>query len=115
MNSGIPDGYPARLRPDFLFYRTDPFTSNASISIVAQNAQQEQAVRALFERERIAAFMDFAPSNPVSGYTVRNFTYSVPCDVALVVRLTTDVLRSVYGVSEEAGLNFDYCEMDALG
>src|SRR5207249_2797367 len=83
-----------------------------AIVLVTKEEHQERAIRAFFERQAIEALGDYAPSDLGAADSVRGLTYPLPSDLARAVSLTTELLRSVYGLSDEAGLDFRCYEME---
>ncbi len=99
---------------DFQFpvtlYRSRSEHTAAIIVLVAKDAHREQTVRAFFEQhgiEALALFPDFG-----GGDAPRGLVYPLPSDAPRATSLTTELLRSVYGLSEEAGLDFRYYEVE---
>ncbi len=78
--------------------------------LVAKDAHREQTVRAFFEQHGIEAF---ALSDFGGGDAARGLVYPLPSGAPRAISLTIELLRSVYGLSEEAGLDFRYYEVEA--
>ena len=76
----------------------------AAVVLVTKQAQREQAIRAFFEQQGIAAW-DLGAADGSRG-----LAYPLPSDEARAVSLITEMLRSVYGLSDEAGIDFRYYE-----
>jgi hypothetical protein len=79
---------------------------------MSKDAQWEQAIRAFFEQQGIEALWDYASSDFGAADAARGFVYPSPPDAERAISLTTKLLRSVYGLSDEAGLDFRYYEME---
>ena len=87
-------------------FRTQPL---GAIALINEDAQREQAIRAFFEQQGIKSSLDKSSVSGAAdgaGYLV----YPLPSDASGVIRLTTELLRNVYGVDDE-GLDF-YCYED---
>jgi len=84
-----------------------------AVVLVTKGAHQEQAIRAFFERQGIEALGDCAPSDFATADAARGLAYPLPSDAGRAISLTTELLRSVYGLSDEAGLDFRYYEMES--
>jgi len=79
-----------------------------AIMVVTNETRQERAIRTFFEQQGLEAIFDQVETSDAR----RGLAYPLPFDVARVTSLTTELLRSVYGLSAEAGLNFRYYEME---
>lgn len=77
-----------------------------AIVLVTKEVNREDAIRAFFEQQGLKAFL---AEQDVGD--ARSLAYPLPLDVAHATSLTAELLRSVYGVSNEAGLDFRYYEM----
>lgn len=82
-----------------------------AIVLVTNEPHRERAIRAFFEQQRLQAIMD--DGNLGASGAARGLAYPLPFDIARASSLTTGLLRSVYGLSEEAGLDFRYYETAA--
>jgi hypothetical protein len=69
-----------------------------------ENAQSQLAVRTFFEQQGV----DYIHPASRAAHGVGCLVYPLPSDARGVMRLTTELLQSVYGMSDEAGLDF-YC------
>ena len=69
-------------------------------------AEREQAIRAFFDQQGIQALGD--DQDRASPGAARALAYRLPLEPARVTRVVTQLLRSVYGLSDEAGLDFRY-------
>lgn len=79
-----------------------------AIILVCKDARQEQAIRTLFEQHGLEASLDHLVGDTPDA--TRGLAYPLPLDVARATSLATELLRNVYGLSEEAGLDFLYYE-----
>ena len=77
-----------------------------------RDAQREQAVRAFFKGQGMEASGDYEVSDYGGANLYRQLDYPLPIDAAGAITLTTDLLRSVYGLGDGAGLDFSYYEME---
>jgi len=85
-------------------FRDEPL---GAIALLNEDTPREQAVRTFFERQG----MDYIHSASRAAHGVGCLVYPLPSEASGVIRLTTELLRSVYGMSDEAGLDF-YCYED---
>jgi hypothetical protein len=85
-----------------------------AIAMVACGAKREQDIRAYFEQQSVRPIHDFMLSDLRSGNPERGLVYPLPFDAANAFTLTTELLRDVYAVSDEAGLEYCYYETDAI-
>jgi len=83
-----------------------------AVVLITKEAHQEQAIRAFFEREGIEALGDYAPLDLGTADSTHGLAYPLPSVAERATTLTTELLRSVYGLSDEAGLDFRYYEME---
>ena len=83
-----------------------------AIVLVSKDAHREQAIRCFFEQHAIELLLDHAPSDLGAADAARGLVYPLAADTARAITLTTELLRIVYGLSDEAGLDFRYYEME---
>ena len=81
-----------------------------AIVLVLKEAHQERAVRTYFEQQGLDAIYD--QSDVDTPDATRCLAFPLPVDVARATSVTIELLRRVYGLSEEAGLDFRYYEME---
>jgi hypothetical protein len=98
------------LDPPVVFYHSMAEPSFA-IVLEIKDAQREQAVRAFFEGQGIEATWDFDISDYGGANASRGLAYPLPADAAPAITLATGFLRSVYGLSDGAGLDFQSYEV----
>jgi hypothetical protein len=85
----------------------------AAIVLVTKDSHREQAIRAFFEQQGTKVLWDYPPSVLGPGDAAHGFVYPLPPDAASAASLTTELLRSVYGLNAEAGIDFRYYEMES--
>jgi len=89
-------------------YRSRSEQTDAMV-LATKEAHREQTIRSFFEQQGIEALSEFDTADAARG-----LVYPLPSDVAGAIRLTTELLRSVYGLTDEAGIDFRYYEMESL-
>lgn len=89
-------------------FRTEPF---GAITLVNENAHREQAIRAFFEQRGIEPDSENTVSCSRASGGISILSYPLPPDASAIISLTTELLRSIYSVSDGAGLDF-YCYED---
>lgn len=84
----------------------------AAIVLVTKDSQLEQAIRSFFEQGNLQAISD--DQDVETPDAPRCLAYPLPSEAAHAISLTTGLLRSVYRLSEEAGLVFRYIELENI-
>ena len=80
-----------------------------ALAVVHENTHREQAVRGVFSAAGLAPTLDEA----VAGWSVRVLGYPLPVGASSIEELISDLLRTGYGLAENAGLNFESWESNA--
>ena len=83
-----------------------------AIVLVTKEADQEQAIRAFFEHQSIEVLWDYPPSDLGAADAARGLVYPLPSEAAHAISMTTELLCSVYGLSDDSGIDFRYYEME---
>lgn len=86
-------------------YRSE---QTVSIVLVTKSARRQQAIRAFFGQQGLQVVLALRDTPDAAC----GLTYPLPVDLARVTSLATELLRSVYGLSDEAGLSFCCYEME---
>lgn len=73
-----------------------------AIGLLTKEAQQEQAIRAFFAKQNIEVLLECPPPD------ARALVYALPPEIPRAISLTTDLLRDVYGLNDETGIDFTY-------
>jgi len=88
---------------------------SVEIALLAKDTDREQAIRAFFDRRGIQPLLDYATSDACPQGAARGLTYRLPFDASDdATSLATDLLRGVYGLSDVAGLDFSYYELERV-
>jgi hypothetical protein len=84
----------------------------AAFVLVTKQLTLEQSIRAYFEHEGIPVLSDLPPSDLAGGDAARGLAYPLPSEAPRAISVTTKLLRSVYGLSDESGMEFRFYEME---
>jgi hypothetical protein len=74
------------------------------------DAEREGAIRAFFTERRLVPEVDHLAGNGGVPEATRCLTYVLPADAVFVATLAREVLVRIYGVGENAALNFSFEE-----
>ena len=92
-------------------YRHSEPGTLALMLCVYRDTEEERAIRAFFAGHQVAPTIDYLP-HPVTTTSVRGLQYPLPQDALRATILIRDFLRSVYGLANEAGLDFTFDNHD---
>jgi len=95
-----------------VLYRSAIESATAMVPL-AKDAHTELGVRGFFDRQGIRPLLDCKLPDAGSRYTQRCLVYPLPLEAARATDLTVELFRHVYGLSNEAGLDFRYYEVGA--
>lgn len=79
--------------------------------LVVKDTHREQAIRAFFDHQAIQPLMDDVFPDVSTGSVAHGLSYPLPSDTSNITSLTKDLLRRVYGLSEETGVDYRYCDV----
>jgi hypothetical protein len=79
-----------------------------AIVVLTKKPDQEQNVRAFFGRQGLGILYDSLRREVPDG--VFSLVCPLPSNAEIASQLTKDLLRSVYGLTEESGIDFQYHE-----
>ena len=80
-----------------------------ALAVVHEKTHREQAVRGVFGAASLTPILDEA----LAGWSLRMLVYRLPGGASSTQELISDLLRTGYGLAENAGLNFESWESDA--
>jgi hypothetical protein len=74
---------------------------------VRRDTEEERAIRAFFVRHQIDHTVDYLV-HPIAPNSVRGLQYPLPQDAREAARLIRNFLQTVYGVRDEAGVDYTF-------
>jgi len=72
--------------------------------------ERERAIMDFFAQRGLSTTQDYLAGNGEVPDAIRCLAYSLPADVQFITAITKEVLREVYHLREEEGLNFTFQE-----
>ena len=77
-----------------------------AIVLLAKDAEQERAIRAFFDQHRLQPLQECSLPDVGEQGSAQGMLFCLPFDPEQATRLTTDLLRTVYGFSDTTRLDF---------
>ena len=83
----------------------------SALVLVTNDAERERGIRGFFERHGIEPLENFLVPPDAGSQPVRCLVYPLPAAAPDASQITTDLLRSVYGFTDESEIQFRHHEI----